>query len=170
MRGNNGSTLCATILANKNNISWHIKDGIQQPNYISSVLHASTVSTGTKLGTGKEDHVCISAIPMVHPNDFVLSGWDISNLLMDKAMDHAHVLNYDLQCQVTPYLALLGRPLPSIYYPDFVAANQEAQVDNLITWMDTQVCLNHIQADMQRFKEENSLDHVIVFWTANTEC
>ena len=88
---------------------------------------------------------------------------------MDKAMDRAHVLNYDLQCQVTPYLALLGRPLPSIYYPDFIAANQEAQVDNLITWMDTQVRLNHIRADMQRFKEENSLDRVIVFWTANTE-
>ena len=170
MGGNNGSTLCATILANKHNISWHTKDGIQQPNYIGSVLRASTVSIGTEPGTGKEVHVPISdVLPMVHPNDLVLGGWDISGLSMDKAMDRARVLDYDLQRQVAPYLALLGRPLPSIYYPDFIAANQEARADNLIAGTDKQAHLDHIRADIRRFKEENGLDRVVVFWTANTE-
>ena len=35
--GNNGSTLVASILANKHNISWGTKDGRQSPNYIGSV-------------------------------------------------------------------------------------------------------------------------------------
>jgi len=170
MGGNNGSTLCATILANKHNISWHTKDGIQQPNYIGSVLRASTVSIGTEPGTGKEVHVPISdVLPMVHPNDLVLGGWDISGTSMDKAMERARVLDYDLQRQVAPYLALLGRPLPSIYYPDFIAANQEARADNLIPGADKQAHLDHIRADIRRFKEENGLDRVVVFWTANTE-
>ena len=51
MEGNDSSTLCATILANKHNISWHTKDGIQQPNYIGSVLRASTVSIDTEPGS-----------------------------------------------------------------------------------------------------------------------
>ncbi|KAL4068694.1 hypothetical protein V8B97DRAFT_2008624 [Scleroderma yunnanense] len=170
MGGNNGSTLCATILANKHNISWHTKDGMQQPNYIGSVLRASTVSIGTEPGTGKEVHVPISdVLPMVHPNDLVLGGWDISGMSMDKAMERARVLDYDLQRQVAPYLALLGRPLPSIYYPDFIAANQEARADNLIVGTDKQAHLEHIRADIRQFKEDNSLDRVVVFWTANTE-
>lgn len=170
MGGNNGSTLCATILANMHNISWRTKDGIQQPNYIGSVLRASTVRIGTEPGSGKEVHVPISdVLPMVHPNDLVLGGWDISGAPMDKAMERACVLDYDLQRQVAPHMALLGRPLPSIYYPDFIAANQEARADNVISGVDKQAHLDHIRSDIRRFKADNNLDRAIVFWTANTE-
>lgn len=170
MGGNNGSTLCATILANMHNISWRTKDGIQQPNYIGSVLRASTVRIGTEPGSGKEVHVPISdVLPMVHPNDLVLGGWDISGAPMDKAMERACVLDYDLQRQVAPHMALLGRPLPSIYYPDFIAANQEARADNVISGADKQAHLDHIRSDIRRFKADNNLDRAIVFWTANTE-
>lgn len=168
--GNNGSTLCATIIANRHQMAWHTKEGIQQPNYIGSVLRASTVRIGTEPSTGKEVHVPISdVLPMVHPNDLVLGGWDISGLPMDKAMERAKVLDYDLQRQVKPHMALLGRPLPSIYYPDFIAANQEARADNVVPGSDKQVHLEHIRADIRRFKAENQLDRVVVFWTANTE-
>ncbi|CAA7260317.1 unnamed protein product [Cyclocybe aegerita] len=168
--GNNGTTLCATILANRHNIVWHTKEGIQQPNYIGSVLRASTVRIGTEPGTGKEVHVPVSDIlPMVHPNDLVLGGWDISGVPLEKAMKRSKVLDYDLQRQVAPHMALLGKPLPSIYYPDFIAANQEARADNLIPGEDKQAHLEHIRADIRKFKQENDLDRVVVFWTANTE-
>ncbi|KAJ7464166.1 hypothetical protein FB451DRAFT_1562025 [Mycena latifolia] len=168
--GNNGSTLCATILANRHNITWRTKSGIQQPNYIGSVLRASTVRIGTEPGTGKDVHVPISDIlPMVHPNDLVLGGWDISGLTMDKAMERARVLDYDLQRQVAPHMALLGKPLQSIYYPDFIAANQEARADNLIPGSDKHAHLEHIRADIRKYKEDNALDRTVIFWTANTE-
>ncbi|KAF8434338.1 hypothetical protein L210DRAFT_3410661 [Boletus edulis BED1] len=170
MGGNNGSTLCATILANKHQISWHTKDGIQQPNYIGSVLRASTVRIGSDPGTAKEVYVPIcDVLPMVHPNDIVFGGWDISSMPMDKAMERARVLDYDLQRQVKPHMTLLGSPLPSVYYPDFIAANQESRADNVIPGTDKQTHLEHIRADIRRFKAENQLDRVIVFWTANTE-
>ncbi|TFK68475.1 Myo-inositol-1-phosphate synthase [Pluteus cervinus] len=168
--GNNGTTLCATILANRHNITWHTKGGIERPNYIGSVLRASTVQIGTDPSTGKEVHVPISDIlPMVHPNDLVLGGWDISGVPLDKAMQRAQVLDYDLQRQVAPYMALIGKPLPSIYYPDFIAANQEARADNLIPGDNKQAHLDHIRADIRKFKATNDLDRVVVFWTANTE-
>ena len=168
--GNNGTTLCATILANRHNIVWHTKAGIQQPNYIGSLLRASTVRIGTEPGSGNEVHVPVSDIlPMVHPNDLVLGGWDISAVPLDKAMQRAQVLDYDLQRQVAPHMAYLGKPLPSIYYPDFIAANQEARADNVIPGTDKQVHLEHIRADIRKFKQDNDLDRVVVFWTANTE-
>ncbi|KAH9485802.1 Inositol-3-phosphate synthase [Psilocybe cubensis] len=168
--GNNGTTLCATILANRHNIVWHTKEGIQQPNYIGSVLRASTVRIGADPATGRDVHVPISdVLPMVHPNDLVLGGWDISGVPLDAAMERAKVLDYDLQRQVKPHMAALGRPLPSIYYPDFIAANQEARADNLIPGDDKQAHLEHIRADIRKFKQDNALDRVVVFWTANTE-
>jgi myo-inositol-1-phosphate synthase len=168
--GNNGSTLCATVLANRHDIIWHTKDGIQKPNYIGSVLRASTVCIGSDPHTRKEVHVPVSnLLPMVHPNDLVLGGWDISKVPMDEAMARAKVLDWDLQRQVAPYMAQLGSPLPSIYYPDFIAANQEDRADNLIPGHDKQAHLEHIRGDIRRFKEENGLNRVIVFWTANTE-
>ncbi|KAI0657774.1 Myo-inositol-1-phosphate synthase [Cubamyces menziesii] len=168
--GNNGSTLTATILANRHNIVWQTKNGVQQPNYIGSLLRASTIRLGTDPSTGKDIYVPISdVLPMVHPNDLVLGGWDISGLRMDEAMKRAQVLDYDLQRQVAPYMAELGSPLPSIYYPDFIAANQEARADNVVPGTDKQAHLEHLRADIRRFKEQHALDRVIVFWTANTE-
>jgi myo-inositol-1-phosphate synthase len=168
--GNNGTTLCATILANRRNISWHTKRGVQTSNYIGSLLRASTVKLGTDPATAKDVFVPIcDVLPMVHPNDLVLGGWDISGVPMDKAMERAQVLDYDLQRQVAPMMAELGKPLPSIYYPDFIAANQEERADNLIPGTDKAAHVERIRADIRQFKATHGLDRVIVFWTANTE-
>ncbi|KZT72377.1 Myo-inositol-1-phosphate synthase [Daedalea quercina L-15889] len=168
--GNNGSTLSATILANRHNIVWHTKSGVQQPNYIGSLLRASTVRLGSDPLSGKDVYVPVSdVLPMVHPNDLVLGGWDISGARMDEAMKRAQVLEWDLQRQVLPHMAALGKPLPSIYYPDFIAANQEARADNVVPGKDKQAHLDHLRADIRRFKAEHGLDRVVVFWTANTE-
>ncbi|GBE80842.1 Myo-inositol-1-phosphate synthase [Sparassis latifolia] len=168
--GNNGSTLSATVLANRHNIVWHTKSGIQQPNYIGSMLRASTVRLGVDPSTGKDVFVPVAdVLPMVHPNDLVFGGWDISGATLDQAMKRAEVLDWDLQRQVAPHMAALGKPLPSIYYPDFIAANQEARADNVIPGKDKQAHLERIRADIRRFKAENALDRVVIFWTANTE-
>jgi len=105
---------------------------------------------------------------MVHPNELVLGGWDISSFNLAQAMERAQVLDYDLQRQVAPELEEL-KPLPSIYYPDFIAANQFDRADNLIPGNDKKEHLEQIRKDIREFKEANQLDKVIVIWTANTE-
>ena len=45
--GNNGSTMTAGILANKNNITWQTKEGMQSPNYFGSLTQASTIRIGS---------------------------------------------------------------------------------------------------------------------------
>jgi myo-inositol-1-phosphate synthase len=167
--GNNGTTLVATILANRHNIAWHTKSTVQRPNYIGSLLRASTIRLGLD-ETGKDVYAPLSdLLPMVHPNDLVVGGWDISGAPLDAAMKRAAVLEWDLQRQVAPYLKQLGAPLPSIYYPDYIAANQEERADNVIPGTNKGAHLEQIRKDIHDFKAANNLDQVIVFWTANTE-
>lgn len=166
--GNNGTTLTATILANKHNISWSTRDGTQNPNYLGSLVRASTLRLGTD-ENGKDVHVPFSdALPMVHPNDIVLGGWDISGAPLDQAMRRAKVLEYDLQRQVAPHMSNLV-PLPSIYYPQFINANQEERANNVMPGQDKLVHLEQVRQDIRDFKTANGLDKVVVLWTANTE-
>jgi myo-inositol-1-phosphate synthase len=166
--GNNGSTLTATITANKHNIAFHTKDGVVQSNYYGSVTQVSTMKVGID-DTGADVYVPLNQVlPMVHPNDLVLGGWDISSLNLAEAMARAKVLEYDIQRQVAPYLKAY-KPLPSIYYPHFIAANQSDRADNLIAGTDKWAHVQQIRADIRQFREQNSLDKVIVVWTANTE-
>ena len=59
--------------------------------------------------------------------------------------------------------------MPSIYYPDFIAANQSDRADNVIPGQDKQAHLDHIRKDIRDFKKQNGLDKVVVLWTGNTE-
>ncbi|EGF82825.1 hypothetical protein BATDEDRAFT_18836 [Batrachochytrium dendrobatidis JAM81] len=166
--GNNGSTLTASILANRKSLSWHTKEGIQHSNYYGSVFQASTVKIGVDSATSKDVHVPFSALlPMVNPNDIVLGGWDISSANMAESMERAKVLDWDLQQQLRDEMSAL-KPLPSIYYPDYIAANQKDRADNVLSGTKQQQ-LDQIRSDIRDFKQKNDLDRVIVLWTANTE-
>merc|ERR1719409_2296967 len=105
---------------------------------------------------------------MVHPNDLVIGGWDISGLSLADAMKRAKVLDVTLQEQLRPHMQQLT-PLPSIYYPDFIAANQSERADNVLPGEDKKKHMETIRKDIREFKAKNKLDKVIVLWTANTE-
>lgn len=130
--GNNGTTVTAGILANKHNMVWQTKEGPQEANYYGSMVMGSTIKLGTDDSTGEEVHIPFhNMLPMVHPNDLVIGGWDISGMNLGDAMDRAKVLEPGLKELVRPELQKM-KPLPSVYYPDFIAANQEARADNVL--------------------------------------
>ncbi|KAI9482842.1 MAG: hypothetical protein EXX96DRAFT_122496 [Benjaminiella poitrasii] len=167
--GNNGSTLTASILAHQRKIQWRTKRGTHTPNYFGSVTQSSTVRLGVDAQTGDDIYVPLSQmLPLINPTDLVLGGWDISGHNLAEAMERAQVLPYDLQRQVQDEMRQL-KPLPSIYYPDFIAANQEDRADNLIAGNDKRAHVNQIRKDIRDFKQQHGLDKVIVIWTANTE-
>ncbi|CAI4212974.1 unnamed protein product [Parascedosporium putredinis] len=151
-------------------LTWESREGTKKSNYYGSILMGSTMKLGTDAETSKDVNIPFhDVLPMVHPNDIVVGGWDISSLNLADAMDRAQVLEPTLKEQVRKEMATLT-PLPSIYYPDFIAANQEDRADNLIP--GTKVCAAHVETirkQIQDFKSANNLDKVIVQWTANTE-
>eukprot|EP00499_Haloplacidia_sp_CaronLabIsolate_P003531 CAMPEP_0196779596 /NCGR_PEP_ID=MMETSP1104-20130614/6474_1 /TAXON_ID=33652 /ORGANISM="Cafeteria sp., Strain Caron Lab Isolate" /LENGTH=586 /DNA_ID=CAMNT_0042149781 /DNA_START=126 /DNA_END=1886 /DNA_ORIENTATION=- len=166
--GNNGTTVTAGILANKHNITWRTREGVQHPNYLGSVTQASTIRLGTSAASGRDLYVPFNKVlPMVHPNDIVLGGWDISSLNLGAAMERAEVLEYDLQRQLRPMMDSIV-PLPSIYRKDFIASNQEARADNVLTGTVREQ-MEQVRAHIRDFKAANGVDKVIVLWSANTE-
>jgi len=166
--GNNGSTFTAAVHANRNNVSFRTKNGIVEPNYYGSVTQASTLFLGIDENGDDVFAPFNEVAPMLHPNDLVIGGWDISKANIADAMNRAQVLDWDLQRQLVDQLKDY-KPLPSIYYPDFIAANQGDRADNVIEGNDKWQHVEHIRKDIREFKANNKLDRVIVLWTANTE-
>lgn len=143
-------------------------EGEQRANYYGSLTQSTTIRLGSN-NDGKEVHIPFNTIlPMLHPNDIVIGGWDINNVNLYDAMRRACVFDYELQEKLKGKMSQL-KPLPSIYYPDFIAANQEDRANNLIPTGTKQQDLEHIRNDIRKFKAANNLEQVIVLWTANTE-
>lgn len=165
--GNNGSTVAAGILANSRGITWETKEGVQKPNYYGSITQASTVRLGTDAAGQGVFIPFKNLLPMVDPNDLVLGGWDISGMNLGDAMKRAQVLDHDLQRQLYPLMKDI-KPLPSIYFPDFIAANQADRADNVLSGTKKEQ-MEIIRQNIRDFKANNQLDKVIVLWSANTE-
>ncbi|KAG8191861.1 hypothetical protein JTE90_019797 [Oedothorax gibbosus] len=165
--GNNGSTVTAAVLANKRNLTWRTKDGLQKPNYYGSLIQSGTTLLGTYDTTGEAYIAFKDMLPLVSPNDIEFGGWDISAANLAEAMDRAKVIDYDLQRQLAPLMEGL-KPLPGIYEKDFIAANQEDRADNVIQGTKWEQ-IGQIRRHIRDFKRERSVDKVIVLWTANTE-
>lgn len=86
------------------------------------MTQASTV----KLGRDDKGDVNVPIswmLPMVDPNDIEIDGWDISNMNLADSMKRAKVLDINLQKQLNQYMDQMV-PRKSVYYPDFIAANQ----------------------------------------------
>ena len=196
--GNNGTTCVAGAIANKHGITWQTKDGPRDANYVGSLLLASTTKLGIDRATGKPIYTPLSnMLPLLHPDDIVWGGWDINGMNLGDAMKRARVLDYDLQRRLYPYMKDIV-PLPSIYFPDFIAANQSERANNVIgpssssssssssvngeernestehnntknNTCSKQELLEHVRNDISNFKTTNTLDTVIILWCANTE-
>ena len=165
--GNNGSTICSGVLANKKGLSWETKRGTVHANYHGSLTQCST----TYLGEDSKGQIYVTAfkdlLPTISPNDLVITGWDISKLNMYEAVKRAKVMEPTMYEQIKSDLEAIV-PLPAIFNLDFVAPNQETRADNIIPG-NKQAQVDTVRKQIQDFKAANKLDKVIVFWTANTE-
>ena len=161
------SSVTAGILANKHKVQWRTKEGVRSADYVGSLTQASTVRLGTN-ELGESVYIPFkNLLPMLEPNEMVLGGWDISSTNLADAMQRAQVLDWDLQRQLRPLMQEM-KPLPSIYSPDFIAANQESRADNLIKGTK-QEQLEVLRSHIRGFKLSQGVDKVVVLWTATTE-
>ena len=165
--GNNGTTVTAGILANKKGLSWETKEGLQHANYYGSLTQSSTFRVGNI--DGQDVWAPMKALlPMVDPSDIVLDGWDISGMNLGDAMRRSKVLEPTLQAQVREEMSTMV-PRRSIYYPEFIAANQGDRADNVLPGTSKQSHLEQIRKDIRDFRKNSEVDKVVILWTANTE-
>lgn len=132
-----------------------------------SITQASTVLLGTD-AKGQDVYIPMNQfVPMVDPDSIVVDGWDISGANIGDAMRRAEVLDVPLQDQLYKEMCDM-KPRPSIYDPDFIAANQSERADNLIPGTRHEQ-YEQIRADIRDLKSKAKVDKIIVLWTANTE-
>lgn len=148
-------------------MKWRTKEGEVKANYFGSLLMASTVKLGNDTAGNSIYTPMNNMLPMVHPNDIVWGGWDISGRNLGDAMKRSKVLDVQLQDQLYDHMKEIV-PLPSIYFPDFIAANQCERADNILKG-SKQEQMEEIRKNIRDFKSNNGLDQVILLWTANTE-
>jgi len=160
--GNNGSTFTAGVIANKLGLTWNTKEGVQKSDWLGSITQASTVHLGQNV------YVPLNQLlPMVHPNDLEIDGWDISGANLYESMQRAEVLPYDLQQQLKVHMENM-KPRRSLFDNDFIAANQSTRADNVYeATLSKKEQIEAIRRDIQEMKQK--VDNVIVLWTANTE-
>lgn len=77
------------------------------------------------------------------------------------------MLDWELQRQLVPHMKDL-EPLPGIYDPDFIAANQDSRANNIIKG-SRQHQVDTVRQNIRSFQADTGVDKVIVLWTANTE-
>ena len=128
--GNNGTTILGGIIANKEKLTWNTKKGLQSANMLGSMTQCSTIKVADS-ADGQIFMKIKEVIPLVNPEDLIVTGWDINSMDLASAMKRAQVFDYELQQKLQPFLKDY-KPLKSIYYPDFIAANQEDRADNLL--------------------------------------
>jgi myo-inositol-1-phosphate synthase len=165
--GNNGCTCVAGAIANKLGMTWETKEGKLKANYWGSVMMASTAKIGNDTHGNAVYTPLRNMLPMANPNEIVWGGWDINGMNLGEAMKRSKVLDIDLQNQLYPHMKNIT-PLPSVYFSDFIAANQGERANNVIKGTK-QEQLDQLRNDIRNFKTNNGLDKVILLWTANTE-
>ena len=150
--GNNGSTVTASVIANRERVSWMTKDGEKRADYLGSITQSSTVLLGNDPDDSSEVYVPMKdMLPMVDPNALSIGGWDISGWDLGSAMERARVLPFELQRQLRPHMSDM-RPLPSVYDRTFIAANQEERADNVMEAKEKWDQVETIRRDIREFK------------------
>jgi len=166
--GNNGSTFAASILARQKNIEWENKNGKHKVDFLGSIYEYGSINIGYK--DNKPYSKLIKNLINIHsPNDIVFHGWDICDEDLYTACKKNKVLDIDLLNKIQDDLKNI-KPMKSICYDGFIATNQKERCNNLKNfkknkWAD----LLLIKSDIETFKLENSLDKIVVVWTASTE-
>jgi myo-inositol-1-phosphate synthase len=165
--GNNGVTFTGGIIANRCCMEWDTRRGSKKANYHGSITQSSCIQLGNDK-KGKNVYTPFkSIVPMLDPNNIVVGGWDISNMPLNKAMKRSMVFEPGLIDLLYEKMDLT--PLPGVYYPGFIAKNQDERANNILSGKSKMEHMNIIRKNIRDFKKDNELEYVIVLWSANTE-
>jgi len=164
--GNNGSTLTAALIANRENICWQSRCGVCKPNFYGSLTQCASMHIG--YDGGADVFVPLHAVvPLVHPKDIVVGGWEISSVNLADALERAQVLEADLRQRLRPFLEH-QKPWAGAMDPTFIAQNQLGRADNVISGSKFEQ-LEKLREDIRSFKAKHGLETAVVVWSANSE-
>lgn len=166
--GNNGTTFTTSILSKQLDKTWKNKNGEHKTNFYGSLYEYGSVHIGYDENKKAYSKLYREMLEMNKINDIVISGWDIVKDDLYTASEKQKVIDYDLREQLKNDLKRIV-PMPSVYYPSFIANNQIDRVNNVLRNKHKIDDLLSIINDIEKFKKENNILKVIVLWSGSTE-
>ncbi|MFQ5583863.1 MAG: inositol-3-phosphate synthase [Calditrichia bacterium] len=138
-----------------------VRKGIGQP--FGSLTQMGTIRLGKR--TEKRFPLIKDFVPLANIDSLYFGGWDVFEDSAYKAALKAGVLEKELLNQLQPELEAI-KPWPGVFSRDYVKKLDGQYVKKAATkWEYARM----VMEDIQRFKEENSLDRLVMVWCGSTE-
>lgn len=105
------------------------------------------------------------AVPLADMNDIVFGGWDIFEDNAYEAAKHAEVLNSEDLDKVKDEMSTI-KPMKAVFDQEFVKRLHGTWVKSAPTKWEL---AEQLKQDIQKFKEDNGCDRIVVIWCGSTE-
>ncbi len=138
-----------------------IRRGIAAP--IGSLTQMGTIRLG-KRTEGRSPKIK-DFVPLAGLDDLVFGAWDIFEEDAYEAALHAGVLEKELLSQVKDFLRSV-KPMKAVFSQEYVKRLNGTHVK---TGANRMALAEQLIEDIQRFKEENGCDRLVMIWAASTE-
>ena len=138
-----------------------IRKGLAAPT--GSLTQMGTIRLGKR--TAGRSPLIKDFVPLASLDDLVFGGWDIFEDNCYDAARKAEVLQPALLDHVRPELEAI-EPWPAVFDQHYV---KKLDGPNVKTAANKRELAEQVIADIRRFKEENSLDRLVMVWCGSTE-
>ena len=138
-----------------------VRRGLAKP--IGSLTQMGTVRLGKR--TEGRSPLIKDFVPLASLNDVVFGGWDIFEDNSYEAAKTAGVLEPELLEKVRPELEQI-RPMSAVFDRRYV---KRLDGPNVKKGANKREMADQLRDDMQRFKQEQGLDRLVMIWCGSTE-
>ena len=165
--GNNGVTLLAGQIANRDNLQWETATaGRISANWFGCLTQIPP--RGIHGGVGFQGRVP----GLADANNAVVGGWDIRPTKLGQALYDCRVLEPDLVRQVREEMDKT-EIMEGVWDPSFIGESQYPTATNVVAGADnasTRTRVERIRKDIRSWKEKNNVNgHITVIWSASVE-
>ena len=138
-----------------------VRKGIARP--IGSLTQMGTIRLGKR--TDGRTPLIKDLMPLASLDDIVFGGWDIFDDNCYEAATTAGVLEPSLLTQIKPELEAI-KPMSAVFDRHYV---KRLDGPNVKTGANKMELAEQVRADIRRFKQENTVDRLVMIWCGSTE-
>ena len=138
-----------------------IKAGLGQP--IGSLSQMGTIRLGKR--TEGNSPLINDFVPLAGLDDLVFGGWDVFPDDAYEAATHAGVLEKDTLNAIEERLRTV-KPMKAVFDRDYV---RRLEGSHIKSGKDKWAMVLEVREDIQRFKEDNGVDRLVMIWCGSTE-
>ena len=138
-----------------------IKAGLGQP--IGSLTQMGTIRLGKR--TDGRSPLIKDFVPLADLDNLVFGGWDVFPDDAYDSAEHAGVLPKDQLDQIKDQLKTV-KPLPAVFDRNYVRRLEGSNVKSMKSKWDAVL---EVREDIQRFKNDNGCERLVMIWCGSTE-